>query len=100
MQGEWHYPPEFLESLASFGLAPTPRTDPGLVRDALNDLYRYQLRALRDALRLGRVEKARYHDGVVALRKRYWLLTLPAGAWDRICGTDRAPVEPPARRGP
>ena len=80
------YPPEFLESLAGFGIAPRPETPPAVVRGALNDLCRYQLRSLRDGLRAGRVEKAHYHDHVIALRKRYWLLTLPLSAWERICG--------------
>jgi hypothetical protein len=80
------YPPEFVESLAGFGLAPAPSTPPSLVRDAVNDLYRYQLRALRDQLRAGLVEPGSYHGLVVALRKRYWVLTLPLAAWERICG--------------
>ena len=82
----WQYPPEFLDSLASLGLAPTERTPPLLVRDALNDLYRYQLRSMRDRLRAGDIEKASYLDMVIALRKRYWLLTLPLLGWERICG--------------
>ena len=81
----WCYPPEFLESLTGFGLAPTPATPPRLVRDAVNDLYRYQLRTLRDRLRAGGVEPGSYHGLVVALRKRYWILTLPLAAWERIC---------------
>jgi hypothetical protein len=81
----WSYPPEFLESLAGLGLAPTPDTRPSLVRDAVNDLYRYQLRAMRDRLRAGHVEPGSYHGLVIALRKRYWVLTLPLHAWERIC---------------
>ncbi len=81
----WRYPPEFLESLAGFGLAPRAETPPAVLRDALNDLYRYQLRAMRDRLRAGEFEKSAYLEMVVALRKRYWLLTLPLPAWERIC---------------
>jgi hypothetical protein len=79
------YPPEFLESLAGLGLAPTSETRPSLVRGALNDLYRYELRTARDRLRAGAFEKSTYLDLVVALRKKYWLLTLPMPAWDKIC---------------
>jgi hypothetical protein len=89
------YPPEFLESLASFGLAPTPSTPPALVRDALSDLYRYELRVLRQRLLAGDVPKDRYQDGIIALRKRYWLLTLQLPAWERICAG-----LPPPSRGP
>ena len=81
----WSYPPEFLDSLSGFGLAPAPETPPALVRDAVNDLYRYQLRALRDELRAGRIEPGSYHGLVVGLRRRYWILTLPLSAWEKIC---------------
>lgn len=79
------YPQEFLDALASLGLAPTPETPPSLVRAALNDLYRYELRTARDRLRAGAFEKSTYLDLVVSLRKKYWLLTLPLGAWEKIC---------------
>jgi len=81
----WSYPPEFLESLAGLGLAPTADTPPALVRDALNDLYRYELRAARDRLRAGVTEKSTYLELVIALRKKYWLLSLTVPAWERIC---------------
>ncbi len=81
----WSYPPELREALGAFGLAPRPDTPPGLVRDALNDLYRYELRRARDVLRAGGLQKSGYHAFVVALRRRYWPLTLPLPAWERIC---------------
>lgn len=86
MARTWVYPPEFLESLAGLGLAPTASTPPTLVRDALNDLYRYELRRERDRLRAGQVEKSAYLDIVVALRKKYWLLSFQIPAWEAICG--------------
>ena len=87
----WFYPSEFIDALAGFGLAPTASTAPALVRDAVNDLYRYELRRLRDGLRSGRVEKVGYHDAVVAIRKRYWLLTLALPAWEKICAANAGP---------
>ena len=84
------YPPEFIESLANFGLAPTTETRPATVRDALNDLYRHELRVLRGRLLAGEFERASYLDRVVALRKKYWLLTLPLDAWERICAPSMA----------
>jgi hypothetical protein len=40
---------------------------------------------MRDRLRAGGIEKADYLDRVVALRRKYWPLTLPLAAWERIC---------------
>jgi hypothetical protein len=83
----WTYPDELLVALAGFGLAPTPATPPALVRDAMNDLYRYELRRMRDRLRQGAIEKSAYLDLVIATRKRYWPLTLPLPAWEKICAS-------------
>lgn len=90
-QPTWTWPPEFLESLAGFGLAPGETTPPALVHEALDDLYRYELRRLRRSLGRGEVARTGYADRVVALRKRYWLLTLPLPAWERICRPPHRP---------
>ncbi len=58
----WTYPPELADALLGFGLRPTPATPPLVVRDALNDLYRYELRRMRDQLRAGNIPKADYID--------------------------------------
>ena len=84
------YPPEFVDALASFGLAPGPGTPPSFVRDALSELYKYELRRLRGQLLAGDFERSRYLELIVVLRKKYWLLTLPLGAWERICQGQRA----------
>ena len=80
------YPPELLDALAGLGIAPTPETPPEKVREYVNDLYRYELRRERDRLRAGLTEKAAYLDIVVALRKKYWVLSLQPAAWKAICG--------------
>jgi len=84
-RGPWTYPPELLDALARFGLAPTGRSSPLMVRDALSDLYRYELRRLRGRLLAHEIVKTDYVDRVVALRKTYWPLTLMPHAWDQIC---------------
>ena len=94
----WTYPPEFLESLAGLGLAPTPATPPALLRDALNDLYRFELRRERDRLRAGATEKSAYLDVVVALRKKYWLLSLQVSAWEAVCAPSPSAPDPSAGR--
>jgi hypothetical protein len=81
----WSYPPELREALAGFGLAPRPETPPVFVRDALSDLYRFEIRRLRDRLLAGHVAKADYIGFVVSLRKKYWPLTLTPAAWEQIC---------------
>jgi len=85
----WTYPDELRDTLLNFGLAPTAATPPSVVRDAMNDLYRYELRRMRDRLRAGVIEKAAYLDFVIALRRHYWPLTLPLPAWEKICQTAR-----------
>ena len=82
---QWTYPPELRASLADFGLMPTPDTPPALVREALDDLYKYELRRLRQAHRIGVVVRQDYFGRVVELRKKYWALTLPLAAWERVC---------------
>jgi hypothetical protein len=78
---EYVYPPDILDTLAGHGLRPTPSTPPALVREALSDLYRYEIRRLRRTLLEGKVEKSDYSNHVIALRKRYWLLSLPVQHW-------------------
>lgn len=85
MAAPWSYPPELLAALAPLGLAPRPTTPPALAREAVDDLYKYELRRLRDRLKRGDVVRANYSAAVIALRKRYWVLTLPLPVWERIC---------------
>ena len=49
MTDTWLYPPDLRDALAGFGLAPRTDTPPALVRDAVSDLYRYEIRQLRDS---------------------------------------------------
>ncbi len=87
----WTYPPELLDVLVTFGLKPAATTPPLVVRAALNDLYRFEIRRLRQRMVDGHVEKARYVDEVVVLRKRYWPLSLQPEHWERICRLGPAP---------
>jgi hypothetical protein len=78
---EYVYAAEILDVLAGHGLRPTATTRPAVVRDALSDLYRYEIRRLRQTLLAGSIEKRDYSNHVIALRKRYWLLSLPVQHW-------------------
>lgn len=86
--GIWSYPPELLDALLRAGLKPTATTPPALVREAYDDLYKLELRRLRDQRRAGVVAKADYYGRVVALRKQYWPLTLRLPAWEKLCKCD------------
>jgi hypothetical protein len=95
MSVEWRYPAELLEALADLGLVPSPQTHPRAVRDALNGLYRYELRRLRDRFLAHQMEKPDYVGQVVGLRKKYWPLSLLPEVWERVCAPP-AGVTPPA----
>ena len=81
----WSYPPELADALMRLGLSPRPHTPPRLVRDALNDLYRYEIRRLREVFRAGGSAKPNYVDRVIDLRKKYWPLSMQADIWEEIC---------------
>jgi hypothetical protein len=80
----YEYAPEALEVLAGHGLRPGPDTAPGLVRDALSDLYRYEIRRLKGRLLAGEVAKNDYISHVIELRRQYWLLSIPVDRWTRV----------------
>jgi hypothetical protein len=79
----YEYAPEALQVLAGHGLRPGPDTRPALVREALNDLYRYEIRRLRRRLLAGEIPKGAYSGHVVGLRRQYWLLSIPVERWVR-----------------
>lgn len=82
---QWIYPPELLEALGPFGLAPRPDTHPTFVRDALSELYRWEIRRLRDRLIAREFPKKAYSSHVIAMRKKYWPLALTPAGWEQIC---------------
>lgn len=73
--------PEVLEELARHGLAPKPDTSPALLREQINDLYRFEIRRLRDRCRAGEFTTRELPARVVELRKRYLLLSIPVERW-------------------
>ena len=94
----YDYAPEALEVLAGHGLCPGPDTPPTVVREALSDLYRYEIRRLKQRLLQGEFPKADYIDRVIDLRKKYWLLSIPHERWCRLDGPiTRSPDRPITR---
>jgi hypothetical protein len=75
------YHQQILDELARHGLRPLPTSEPGRLRDAVRDLYKYEIRGLRDAYVAGRFPKPEFAGRVVELRKRYWLLSIPTELW-------------------
>jgi hypothetical protein len=73
--------PEILEALADHGLAPRPHTPAALLRAQINDLYRIEIRALRDRCRAGEFPVRELAPRVAELRKRYLLLSIPTAQW-------------------
>jgi hypothetical protein len=78
---QYRYRPEVLQGLARHGIQPRPDTPPALVREFLNDVYRLEIRRLRDCLLRGAIAKPDYAGCVIALRQRYPLLSLPLTLW-------------------
>ena len=70
-----------LDALAGHGLVPRDETPPSSLRDAVSDLYRYEIRGLRRSLLAGRIPKSDYAAHVIALRKRYLILSVPIAQW-------------------
>ncbi len=77
----YRYKAHVIEQLLRHGVRPTADTAPTLVHDFVSDLYRYELRRLRDRLVRREVPKTGYFDRVVELRRRYPLVSLKPMEW-------------------
>ena len=77
----FRYRLEVLEQLLHHGVRPTASTRPGLVHEFVSDLYRFELRRLRDRLVRKEIPKAGYYDRVVDLRRKYPLVSLKPHEW-------------------
>jgi hypothetical protein len=77
----YRYRRDVLDRLSKHGVQPGSSTRPELVHEFVSDLYRYELRRLRDRLVRGAIRKDGYHDRVVALRRQYLLVSLKPREW-------------------
>jgi hypothetical protein len=80
-EGRFRYRVEILDRLWAHGVHPTADTPPGLVRDYVRDLYKYEIRRLRDRYVRGDFPKSEYWGHVDALRRAYPVLALRACDW-------------------
>lgn len=91
---QFQYRPEIVAQLLVHGVHPAAGTRPGLVFRFLNDLYRYELRRLKDARVAGRIAAADYAPRVVTLRRQYPLVSVPVQRWT-LPGTPAEPDDIP-----
>jgi hypothetical protein len=75
------YRASVLNEMARHGVAPRDDTPPELIREFINDLYVYEIRALRAGLKAGHFPMSEYAGRVEELRRRYPLLSLPVAHW-------------------
>ena len=70
------YRADVLAALLAHGVKPTPQTPPQLVRDYVRDLYKFEIRRLRERYLRREFAKAEYSERVDALRRQYPVLAL------------------------
>ena len=75
------YRADVLTALEVHGVRPTPQTDPQLVRNYVRDLYKYEIRRLRERYLRREFGKAEYSILVDRLRRQYPVLALQAREW-------------------
>ena len=74
--GTYTYRADVLRELERHGVRPTPDTSPQLVRDYVRDLYKYEIRVLRNRMLSDHFPRSEYSARVEALRNRYPVLAL------------------------
>jgi hypothetical protein len=75
------YRSEILAALEGHGVRPRETTSPVLVKDYVNDLYRYEIRRLKARLLRGEFPQSEYFGRVVLLRRRYPVLSVAVSQW-------------------
>jgi hypothetical protein len=77
----YRYREDVLRALLRHGVIPTDHTPPELARGYVRDLYKYEIRRLRERYVKGEFPKQEYSRRVEALRDRYPVLSLVARSW-------------------
>jgi len=72
----YHYRADVLAGLPRHGIRPTPQTPPELVRDYVRDLYKWEIRRLRERYLKKEFAKQEYWQRVDHLRRQYPVLAL------------------------
>ena len=77
----FNYRADVLAELWKYGVRPTEHTPPTLARGFINELYKFELRRLRDRYRRGEFPKGEYHRLVIEIRDKYPVLALIPRLW-------------------
>ena len=77
----YRYRDDVLAECRRYGVFPTEHTPPELVRSFIRDLYRFEIRRLRERYVRTEFSKAEYFDKVVELREKYPVLALVPRQW-------------------
>ena len=72
----YRYRADVLAALPRHGIRPNDRTPPDLVRDYVRDLYKWEIRRLRDRYIRHEFAKQEYWTRVDTLRRQYPVLAL------------------------
>jgi hypothetical protein len=79
--GPYRYRADVLARLWAHGVQPSPRTRPELVREFVRDLYKYEIRQLRERMLRNEFPRETYARRVDELRRQYPVLALRARDW-------------------
>lgn len=80
-QGPYDYRPDVLDVVWRHGIVPTSWTPPELARGYVRDLYKYEIRRLRERYLKREFSKQEYAGKVDTLRRQYAVLALVPRAW-------------------
>jgi hypothetical protein len=83
----YNYRDDVLAELWKYGVRPTEQTPPELVRGFVNELYKFELRKLRDRYVRGEFPKREYHRLVIQIRDKYPILALRPRQWVTVEGS-------------
>ena len=75
------YRPNVLDQLSQHGVQPGANTRPEIAHAFVSDLYRYEIRRLRDRLLRKEFPKPEYYARVVELRLRYRVIAVRPAEW-------------------
>ncbi len=72
----YQYRQDVLDELARHGVRPLTTSKPEMVRGFVRELYKFEIRKLRDRVVNGEIAKSNYAGHVDALRRTYPVLSL------------------------